>query len=187
MLEDPQALPEAGIPENAATPSSSATGEDGRTERLQATLEDAERKAQENWERYLRVAAEFENLKKRTQREVENVHRYALEGFITDLISVKDSLELGLRSTPRVEDQSGLREGMELTLRQFQQLLGKQGVEEIDPLHQRFNPEFQEAIGTESVPNADPETVVGVVQKGYRLRGRLLRPARVIVNRPDEA
>ncbi len=185
MLEDPQTLP-PGCPESTEPSASADAADPDRIGQLQASFEDAERKARENWERYLRVAAEFENLKKRTQREVENAHRYALEGFITDLVTVKDSLELGLQSATG-EAGAGLKEGVELTLRLFKQLLEKQGVEEINPLHQPFDPEYQEAIGTESAPQAGPETVLRVIQKGYRLRGRLLRPARVIVNRPDEA
>ncbi len=184
MLEDPQAL-SPGCPDSAEPSSEGDAGGADRIGQLQANLEDAERKAQENWERYLRVAAELENLKKRTQREVENAHRYALEGFLADLLAVKDSLELGLLSAGG-DEGSGLKEGVELTLRLFKQLLEKQGVDEINPLHEQFDPEYQEAIGTDSEPEAGPGIVLRVIQKGYRLKGRLLRPARVIVNRPEE-
>jgi molecular chaperone GrpE len=181
MLEDPE-VPSSGCPDSAEP---SDAGETERSGQLQSNLEDAERKARENWERYLRVAAELENLKKRTQREVESAHRYALEGFLTDLLAVKDSLELGLLNASG-EGGGGLKEGVELTLRLFQQLLEKQGVDEINPLHEPFHPEYQEAIGTESEPGAGPGIVLRVIQKGYRLKGRLLRPARVIVNRAEE-
>ncbi|MHB1544685.1 MAG: nucleotide exchange factor GrpE [Gammaproteobacteria bacterium] len=151
-----------------------------QTENLLAQLEASENKGREHWERYVRTAAELENLRKRAQREVENAHRFALESFLSELLPVKDSLEIGVAGG---EEQSAadICQGMQLTLKLLTQLLAKRGVEEVDPQGELFDPERHEAIGTESAPGIEPNVILKVVQKGYILNGRLLRPARVVV------
>jgi molecular chaperone GrpE len=148
------------------------------TPSLEDQLVEAQAKADENWAQYLRAAAELDNTRKRSLRDVEQAHRYALERFAADLAPVRDSLELGLTADATVES---LRSGIEATLKQLDQALTRHGVEVIDPVGQPFDPERHEAMST--MPSADvaPDAVAQVIQKGLVLNGRLVRPARVIV------
>ena len=139
----------------------------------------AQAKADENWERYVRAAAELDNVRKRASRDVENAHKYALERFGKELLAVKDTLEMGLA----VEDASieSLLEGSNATLKLLGTTLERFGIVEVDPAGEPFDPEFHEAISMQPSDNVEPGSVVNVVQKGYTLNGRLLRPAMVIV------
>lgn len=141
-------------------------------------LEAARAKADENWALYLRAAAELENTRKRAQRDVEHAHRYALERFTADLAAVRDSLELGLAADATVES---LREGVETTLKQLDQVLARHGVEIVDPAGQPFDPERHEAMTAAPSAEHAPDTVIQVIQKGLVLNGRLVRAARVVV------
>jgi molecular chaperone GrpE len=147
---------------------------------LQAALAAAEARAAESRNLYMRALAEVENVRKRAARDIEQAHKYALERFANDLVGVKDSLELGLVSEGTLE---ALRAGTEATLKQLASAFEKAGVTEVSPLGEPFNPEFHEAIMTQPTAEHPPNAVVQVVQKGYQLNGRLLRPARVIVSR----
>ena len=139
----------------------------------------AQAKADENWERYLRAAAELDNVRKRASRDVENAHKYALERFGKELLAVKDTLEMGLA----VEDASieSLLEGSNATLKLLGTTLERFGIVEVDPAGEPFDPELHEAISMQPSDTVEPGSVVSVVQKGYTLNGRLLRPAMVIV------
>lgn len=148
---------------------------------LQAALAAAEARALESKDLYIRSLAEIENVRKRASRDVEQAHKYAVERFASDLIDVKDSLELGLANSAPSGD--ALRTGTEATLKQLTRAFEKAGLSEIVPLNQPFNPEFHEAIAGQPSADHPPNTVMQVVQKGYELNGRLLRPARVIVSR----
>ncbi len=151
-------------------------------EELQLLLEDARNKADDHWNRVLRLQAELENLRKRSQRELENAHKYALEKFVQELLPVKDSLEMGLAAADESSESAAkLREGMELTLKMLQTVLEKFGVKEIDPLGQPFDPELHQAMSMVESQDAEPNTVVTVMQKGYLLNDRLVRPAMVVV------
>ena len=143
-------------------------------------LEQAEAKAAENWERYLRTAAELENVRKRAARDVENAHRFALERFGRELLAVKDSLEMGLAAAENASVESML-EGSEATLKILSGTMQQFGIEELDPAGEPFDPEFHEAISMQPSTDVEPGSVATVVQKGYSLNGRLLRPAMVIV------
>ena len=143
-------------------------------------LELAEAKAAENWDRYLRTAAELENVRKRSARDVENAHRFALERFSRDLLAVKDSLEMGLAAAENASIES-LLAGSEATLKIFATTMQQYGIEEVDPAGEPFDPEFHEAISMMPSDDVEPGSVVTVVQKGYALNGRLLRPAMVVV------
>jgi len=153
------------------------------TEQLTVLLEDARAKADEHWDQLLRARAEMENLKRRQANELEKAHKYALDGFVRELLQVRDSLELGhdaaLGESANVEK---LREGTELTLKLLTDVMGKFGVEQIDPQGESFNPEFHQAMTTQPRDDVPPNTVVTVIQKGYLLNGRLVRPAMVIVS-----
>ncbi len=145
---------------------------------LEDQLVEAQTKADENWAQYLRAAAELDNTRKRSLRDIEHAHRYALERFAADLAPVRDSLELGLAADATVDS---LRSGVEATLKQLDQALARHGVEVIDPAGQPFDPERHEAMSTMPSADAAPDSVIQVIQKGLVLNGRLVRPARVIV------
>ncbi|MBE2293928.1 MAG: nucleotide exchange factor GrpE [Phycisphaerales bacterium] len=150
-------------------------------EALQHELDQALAKADENWKLYLGAHAEMENLRKRAEREVQNAHKFALERFFNELLPVRDSLELGLAAADGTVDVAKLREGVELTLRQLTAAMDKFGVREVDPLGAKFDPSQQEAMAMLPTDQAAPNTVVQVMQKGYLLNDRLIRPAKVIV------
>ena len=143
-------------------------------------LEQAEAKADENWDRYLRTAAELENVRKRAARDVENAHRFALERFSKELLAVRDSLEMGLATADSASVES-LLEGSAATLKVLGTTMQQFGIEVVDPAGEPFDPEFHEAISMQPSDDVEPGSVVTVVQKGYSLNGRLLRPAMVIV------
>lgn len=137
-------------------------------------------KADENWDRYLRAAAETENVRKRARRDVEHAHKFALEGFSRELLAVVDSMEIGLQAADSA-DAAALVEGSEATCKLLKTTLERFGVTEVDPDGEPFDPEYHEAISMMPSANVEPGSVLTVVQKGYTLNQRLLRPARVIV------
>lgn len=148
---------------------------------IKAALAEAEQKAEETRNDYLRLAAELDNVRKRAQRDVAQAHKFAIDKFVLELLPVKDSLEMALAAAGDAVDE--LHEGVKMTLKLMEAALEKHGVTEVDPIGETFNPEFHEAMATQPSDNAAPDTVLTVVQKGYVLNGRLLRPARVIVAR----
>lgn len=147
---------------------------------LRLQLEAAEARALESRDLYLRALAELENVRKRAARDIEQAHKYALERFANDLVGVKDALELGLAAEANVE---ALRSGTETTLKLLAKAFENAGIVEIDPRGETFNPELHEAMVAQPSAEHVPNTVMQVIQKGYQLNGRLLRPARVIVAR----
>ncbi len=146
---------------------------------LAALLEAARSKADEHYDQLVRAHAEIENLKWRHAQEIEKAHKFALDRFVSELLGVRDSLELG--NAAAQADVAKLREGTELTLKMLGDVMGKFGVEQIDPLDQPFDPEFHQAMATVPREDVPPNTVVDVIQKGYLLNGRLVRPALVAV------
>ncbi len=165
--------------DGATTDTGSAGGDD-----LQTRLAQAEQKAGEHWELYLRARADLENQQRRMARELENAHKYGLERFVNELLPVKDSLELGLAASGT--EQSGpqaLREGMELTLRMLGAALEKFGVREIAPQGEIFDPQWHAAVSMQESAAAPENTILHVMQKGYALNDRLIRPAMVVVAR----
>lgn len=161
------------------------TGENTQAEAdLTNLLEDARSKADEHWDQLMRTRAELDNLRKRSQRDLENAHKFALERFSQELLQVWDSLELGHQAAQDGQvDVEKLREGTELTLKLLTDVMTKHGVEQIDPAGEAFNPEYHQAMSVQERDDVAPNTVVAVVQKGYLLNGRLLRPAMVMVSR----
>lgn len=145
-----------------------------------AALAAAEAKASENWERYLRAVAEAENIRKRAARDVEQAHKFALERIGKELLAVRDTLELGLASAENASIES-LLEGSEATLKLLSTTMERFGIEVVDPAGEPFDPEFHEAISVQPAESVEPGSVITVVQKGYSLNGRLLRPALVVV------
>lgn len=130
----------------------------------------------------LRTQAEMQNLRRRSERDVENAHKYALEKFVGELLPVVDNLERALQAIDQNDESlKALTEGVELTLKSFQDVLVRYKVEPIDPKGQPFDPEFHQAMSMLEMPEEEPNTVVDVFQKGYTLNGRLVRPAMVVV------
>jgi molecular chaperone GrpE len=168
-----RAVPDAAYADEEGTASDASE--------LQAALAAAESRARESKDLYIRALAEVENVRKRAARDVEQAHKYAIDRFANDLVDVKDSLELGLASGASSPD--ALRSGTEATLKLLNKAFEKAGISEIVPLGQPFNPELHEAMASQPSAEHAPNTVQQVVQKGYQLNGRLLRPARVIVSR----
>jgi molecular chaperone GrpE len=170
---------QSSAPDRGAPPESmDANGKD--IDSVQAALAAAEQRALEHRDMYMRALAELDNVRKRATRDVEQAHKYAVDRFANDLIGVKDSLELGLATEASGET---LRAGTEATLKLLAKAFEKAGLVELEPLGEVFNPEFHEAMAMMPSAEHTPNTVSQVVQKGYVLNGRLLRPARVIVTR----
>ncbi len=172
--EDPpeENLAEESKPENEASENDADATADPVAE-LQA-------KADENWDRYLRAAAEADNVRKRAARDVENARKYALENFGRDLLAVKDSLEMGIQAAEQADVET-LLAGKEATLKLLATTLERFGIEELDPEGEPFDPEFHEAMTMQPSDELEPGSVLSVIQKGYSLNGRLLRPAMVVV------
>ncbi len=158
-----------------------SVGDEQRSvEELMQRLETLQGKADGYLNDLMRARAEAENVRKRSARDIENAHKYGQEKFIVEMLPVKDSMDLGMVAAESATDLDSLREGMALTLKAFTQALEKLGVTEVNPLGEKFNPELHQAISVQPA-DAEPNTVVTVVQKGYCLHDRLLRPALVIV------
>jgi molecular chaperone GrpE len=149
-------------------------------ERLKSELAASEERAKTHWDQYMRALAEMDNIRKRAARDLEGTRLFAVEKFAQDLIAVKDSLELGLASADKA-DVASLVEGQSATLRLLAKAFEKAQIEEVNPEGQPFNPELHEAMMTQPSQVA-LNTVLSVIQKGYVLNGRLLRPARVVVS-----
>ena len=156
-------------------------------DRLKGELAEAQEKVDEYWQRVLRAQAEQDNTRKRAERDVQNAHKYALEKFVGELLGVRDSLELGVSAAQENHDVEKLLEGTELTLKMLGDAMAKFGVEQIDPEGEAFNPELHQAMSMVPTDEVPPNTVVNVVQKGYLLNGRLVRPAMVMVSQAPSA
>ena len=189
MEKDPQAkdqeLP-GGDDDTAIEQDSEVANElvEPSAEELRMLLEDARSKADENWNQVMRSKAELENLRKRQERELANAHKFGLERFVQELLPVKDSMELGLQAVmDEKADVAKLREGTELMLKMMSSTLEKFNVAEINPDGEPFDPDLHQAMSMQERDDVAPNTVVTVVQKGYTLNGRLVRPAMVMVSR----
>ncbi|MGE4571003.1 MAG: nucleotide exchange factor GrpE [Gammaproteobacteria bacterium] len=149
---------------------------------IEGQLAAAQQSAKDNWDKVLRAQAEMENLKRRSARDLENAHKYALDGFVKALLEVKDSLSMGLKSA--TEDGATIAhivEGLEMTDKVFASTLEKFGVETLNPVGEKFNPELHEAVTMIPMPDKESNYVLNVVQVGFTLNGRLVRPAMVVV------
>lgn len=153
-------------------------------EELSLMLEDSRSKADEHWNAYLRSQAELDNLQKRSARDLSNAHKFAVEKFVMELLPVHDSMEMGVNAANEENTEvSNLKEGMNLTLKMFSDVMEKFNIQAICPEGEKFNPELHQAMSMQEVKGAEPNTVLTVVQKGYLLNDRLVRPAMVIVTK----
>jgi molecular chaperone GrpE len=155
-------------------------------ESLQQQLETAQQQAAANLDKALRVQAEMENLKRRVQKDLDDERKYGLTKIAKELLSVVDSLELGIQAASSdLPEVVKLREGSELTVKQFEAVFGKFNIEAIDPTGQPFNPELHQAMVMQPSSTVEPGSVINTFQKGYVLNGRLLRPAMVVVAKAE--
>ena len=183
MSDNDADLGPGGNPDGSASPG--AAGGQDELAALQAQLADAENRVAQGRDQLLRVAAELDNMRKRAARDMEQAQRFALERFAQDLLGVADSLEMAVASG-RTADAAALAAGQEATLRLLNSAFAKFAIKPIDPAGEPFDPERHEAMATQPSATAEPGSVLQVVQRGYELNGRLLRPARVIVARAPE-
>jgi len=151
------------------------------TDSAEARIAEAESRAERHREDLLRAAAEMDNVRKRAAREVDAARQYGVERFAGELLPVADSLALGLESAAGA-DAGAMREGQEATLRLLLKAFERAGLTQVDPAGQPFDPERHEAMAMRPSAEHPPHTVLQVVQRGWLLNGRLLRPARVIVS-----
>jgi molecular chaperone GrpE len=159
-----------------------AEAKDETGESMEQQLLKAQDTIKDYWDQMMRLRAEIDNNRKRAERDVENAHKYALKSFVENLLPVIDSMEMG--QTAATADNATLesiREGAELTIGMLVQVLEKNGLEQVDPLGEKFDPERHQAISMIDVESAESNTVVEVMQKGFLLNDRLVRPAMVVV------
>lgn len=166
-------------PEEAVVESREAGQPQAETERLAAEVAAAK-------DQLLRAQAEMQNVRRRAEQDVEKAHKYALDRFAGDIVTVADNLERALTTIDRGDDkQKPVAEGIELTLKSLLDTLQKYGVRQLNPMGEPFNPQEQEAIAMVPNPAMEPNSVMDVMQKGYILNGRVIRPARVVVVKGD--
>lgn len=175
---------EAAAQEKGAAEDASESSPDSEIEALKT-------QAQEFQEQMLRSQAEMQNVRRRAEIDVEKAHKFALEKFVKELLPVADSLEKAVESTEGHEDAgelvASIREGVEMTLNLFMNSLKKFNVEQLNPVGEPFDPQQHEAMSMVPAPDAEPNSVVAVVQKGYMLNERLVRPAMVVVAKAEDA
>jgi molecular chaperone GrpE len=182
----PRDEPQSGAesePESTEVELASGEGVAIGDEAIQEELQNLQQEISHFKELYLRKLADFDNYRKRQEREMVEFRRYSNAELMRDCLPVLDNLERAL--TAPGGDGKGLREGVELVLRQFREILGRYGLSEVDPIDQPFDPALHEAIQRYEVSGVQEATVVQVLQKGYRLGERLIRPALVIVAVPS--
>ncbi len=179
LVAEPKAEPAVDEGHQVEEPAGAAS-----VDELLKKLEEANQVIAEQKDSVIRAAAEEQNVRRRAQRDVENAHKFALEKFSNDLLPVVDTLERALDSQ-NGDDESvkAMREGVELTLKMLLDALKKHGVEQLDPVGEPFNPQEHEAMSMQPNPDMEPNTVMAVLQKGYSLNGRLVRPAMVVVSK----
>ena len=186
--EKPAPDSENGAEETAGDPET-ASAENGtdsaQADDMEQRLEAATREAAENYDRLLRVSADFENYKKRSAREMQNFRKYANQDLVKDLLPILDNLELALKSASE-EDKAtnALLEGIELIRKEILRVLEKHDVKQIDALGRPFDPSFHEAVMREETDDHPENTVITELQKGYLMHDRLIRPSMVAVAMP---
>ena len=185
--EDTQAGAEESAQANAAEQEQSAGFEteaeqdDGLEEALETAIEDSQRARDD----LLRVQAEMQNLRRRTEQDIEKAHKYGQEKFSMELLSVMDNLERSLEASSNSEDETikAIHEGVSLTLKGLSDAFAKFNIEQVDPLGEPFDPQLHQAMSIQENAEVEPNTVIAVMQKGYTLHGRVMRPAMVVVSK----
>lgn len=151
---------------------------------MAAELAKAQVTIKDYWDQIMRLNAEMENYRKRAQRDVENAHKFAVKNFVESMLPVADSMEMGLAAAD-AENVSleSIKQGVSMTLNLFQQTLDKNGIKPVDPQGQPFDPELHQAMSMQESDELEENTVMAVMQKGYLLNDRLIRPAMVVVSK----
>ena len=167
--------------EVAAENSENIESKEVDVEFFQGQLEKLQEQSKASLDKVVRAQAEMENLRKRAARDVENAHKYALEKFTNELLPIMDSLELGLSASVKAKNLDDLCKGMELTLEMFNTVMEKFGITMIEPKGEKFNPELHDAVSMQETHDSNSGIIIEVMQKGYTLNGRLIRPAMVVV------
>lgn len=191
--------PDQGQVENEASPelateeASAADAQDApegeqpvdEMSRLQEQLDAAETAAGIARDELLRVQAEMQNLRRRTEQDIEKAHKFGQEKFSTELLAVMDNLERSAAAAEASEDEAvqAIKEGVELTLKGFMDCFKRFNIEAVDPLGEPFDPQLHQAMSIQESPDAEPNSVIAVMQKGYTLHGRVIRPAMVMVSK----
>ena len=192
MAEDnpkqPTEADEADITAAVAAAMAAATGEgeepiEASTESADAAPQDLEAELAAAQDAALRAQADAMNVQRRSEQEIDKARKFALERFFGDLLGVVDNLERAMESSSDAGGDAALIEGIELTHKGFMDVLTKYGVVPVDPMGEPYDPETAQAMSMVEQPDAEPNTVVAVMQKGYTLNGRLLRPAMVMVSK----
>ena len=145
---------------------------------LREKLDATQAKADESWDTLVRLQAEMENHRKRSEKQVEDAHKFASQKFVESLLPVVDSMEMGMAAEGDVDQ---IRKGMDLTLKLFESVMEKNNIEAVDPMGEKFNPELHQAMAMQPNPDMEDNTVMAVMQKGFTISGRLIRPAMVMV------
>jgi len=173
----------------AAAEEAQAAGEEAPEGEEVSEVDALNAQVQELKDQMLRTQAEMQNVRRRAEIDVEKAHKFALEKFVKELLPVADSLEKAVESTESQEESgelvASIREGVEMTLDLFMKSLSKFNVEQLNPVGEPFDPQQHEAMSMVPAPDAEPNSVVNVVQKGYLLNGRVVRPAMVIVAKAE--
>lgn len=177
--------PETQQPEAGAADATEQSGNEVTIESLSAEIGVLQARIADQSDSVLRAQAEVQNIRRRAERDVENAHKFALDKFSSDLLPVIDSLERALEAADSLDHEGvkGMKDGVELTLKMFVDTLAKHGVEQISPMGEPFNPEYHQAMSMVPNPDMEPNSVMAVMQKGYILKGRLVRPAMVVVSK----
>ena len=155
---------------------------DGEDASIEEQLQKAQLTIKEYWDQIMRMRAEIENNRKRAERDIENAHKYAIKNFAESLLPVIDSMEMG-QSAAVAENATldSIREGSELTMNMLQQVMERTGLQQFDPLGEKFDPEKHQAISMVEIADAESGSIIQVMQKGFQLNERLIRPAMVVV------
>lgn len=186
LVDESEVASETDSDNNKQETSNSDNGEQQSADQhveqsLEAQLEEANQKAEQHWDAVLRTRAEMDNLRKRQTRELENAHKYALDKIAMELLPVRDTLEMGVAAATEQADVTKIAEGTELTLKMLTQALEKFNIVEVDPVGEKFDPDLHQAISMQEATDHPANTVISVMQKGYTLNERLLRPAMVVI------
>ncbi len=185
--EEPETVDNTEQPEQEEAPETETEAEElSPEEQLQAELDQARSEAKAHQEQYLRTLADMENLRKRTQREKEELGKFANENILREILPVIDNLERAIEHAEQAESSDGLLEGVQMTLTQFSQVLERFGVKPVESLGEPFDPALHQAMGQMETEEFPANSVAQQMQKGYQLNERLLRPAMVMVAKTPE-
>ena len=181
VAEELQDLEQAQV--GAETGDDTNTDQDISLEQALEKLAQAELAAQKAHDDLLRVQAEMQNLRRRTEQDIEKAHKYGQEKFSAELLSVMDNLERALDAASAHENEAvkAIYDGVDLTLKSFSDCFSKFNIEAVDPLGEPFDPALHQAMSMQENPDVEPNTIIAVMQKGYTLHGRVIRPAMVMV------